>query len=376
MPSSAAGRGALRGLCKAQQKAVRSIAKLSLNTVIIRAPAQVARPRRPRRWPAGRQWLGGQPPACLHSARRCRCTGRGQRLPSLLPVAVQAAVETGGLQDGPALPEGTGEKVRVTRRQATVLLTADAQPRALPVSSHTLAGPSEPSSQQLAVALLWLSACCTHGQASNTTSIRSAHCSQQQGADCCRAACRLSSNFQEATRLATEPMPSSPPAGHVLVRNAFAGVNASDINYSSGRQVSRLHFLFETSFRMSDAATSGNRRVFGWGPAGASAGICCCTCLVAYTAFVLWSGSCHVYVDVGRLPFMGELPVLPSAVQRQTRMCGPCAGITIPSRKQRLPCPLMLALRLLGWWRQWAQASKARSPAMRPPIDPAAYSAP
>eukprot|EP00891_Asterochloris_glomerata_P004125 jgi/Astpho2/4125/e_gw1.00063.43.1_t len=51
---------------------------------------------------------------------------------------------------------------------------------------------------------------------------------------------RLSNNFQEATRLATEPMPSNPPAGHVLVRNAFAGVNASDINYSSGRQATRL----------------------------------------------------------------------------------------------------------------------------------------
>ena len=50
------------------------------------------------------------------------------------------------------------------------------------------------------------------------------------------------------------------------------------------------------------------------------------------------------------------------------------AGITIPSRKQRLPCPLMLALRLLEWWRQWPQASKASSPAMQPVIDPASIS--
>lgn len=87
---------------------------------------------------------------------------------------------------------------------------------------------------------LWLSACCTQRQACITTSMASAHCSQQLKADCCCAACRLSNNFQEATRLATEPMPSNPPAGHVLVRNAFAGVNASDINYSSGRQATRL----------------------------------------------------------------------------------------------------------------------------------------
>ena len=88
---------------------------------------------------------------------------------------------------------------------------------------------------------LWLSVCCTQGQACNTPCMASAHRSQQHEADCCRAACRLSNNFQEATRLATQPMPSGPPAGHVLVRNAFAGVNASDINYSSGRQASHLH---------------------------------------------------------------------------------------------------------------------------------------
>ena len=80
--------------------------------------------------------------------------------------------------------------------------------------------------------------------------MESAPCSQQQGADCCCAACRLSNNFQEATRLATEPMPSSPPAGRVLVRNAFAGVNASDINYSSGRQASSLHNVPEQQYSL------------------------------------------------------------------------------------------------------------------------------
>jgi len=33
----------------------------------------------------------------------------------------------------------------------------------------------------------------------------------------------------------SQPLPSSIPAGHVLLRLAFAGVNASDVNFSSGR---------------------------------------------------------------------------------------------------------------------------------------------
>ncbi|KAA6421915.1 MAG: zinc-binding alcohol dehydrogenase domain-containing 2-like [Trebouxia sp. A1-2] len=42
-------------------------------------------------------------------------------------------------------------------------------------------------------------------------------------------------NFREATRVVSQALPSSIPAGHVLLRLAFAGVNASDVNFSSGR---------------------------------------------------------------------------------------------------------------------------------------------
>ncbi len=48
-------------------------------------------------------------------------------------------------------------------------------------------------------------------------------------------ACRLSNDFREATRVVSQALPSSIPAGHVLLRLAFAGVNASDVNFSSGR---------------------------------------------------------------------------------------------------------------------------------------------
>lgn len=66
---------------------------------------------------------------------------------------------------------------------------------------------------------------------------------------------------------------------------------------------------------------------------------CCFTCLVAYTAYVLWSAPCHVGLNVGRQLFVGELPVLPSAVQRQTHLCGPLCRYhdSIEKAKAALP---------------------------------------
>jgi hypothetical protein len=48
---------------------------------------------------------------------------------------------------------------------------------------------------------------------------------------------RLSTDFRAATRIVTEglPMAAGVPPGHVLVRRAYAGVNASDVNYTAGR---------------------------------------------------------------------------------------------------------------------------------------------
>lgn len=49
---------------------------------------------------------------------------------------------------------------------------------------------------------------------------------------------QLSNNFREATRLVTVPLPplSSPlPPGHLLIRRVGVGVNASDVNRTSGR---------------------------------------------------------------------------------------------------------------------------------------------
>lgn len=49
---------------------------------------------------------------------------------------------------------------------------------------------------------------------------------------------RLTPKFREAVQAVTVEMPSVPagiPAGQVLVRRLFVGINASDINYTSGR---------------------------------------------------------------------------------------------------------------------------------------------
>uniref|UniRef100_A0A1D2A4L5 Enoyl reductase (ER) domain-containing protein n=1 Tax=Auxenochlorella protothecoides TaxID=3075 RepID=A0A1D2A4L5_AUXPR len=45
---------------------------------------------------------------------------------------------------------------------------------------------------------------------------------------------RLSNDFRAATRLETRPVPAPGP-GQVLLRTVYAGINASDINYTSGK---------------------------------------------------------------------------------------------------------------------------------------------
>ncbi len=45
----------------------------------------------------------------------------------------------------------------------------------------------------------------------------------------------LSTDFRAATRIEREPLPPQLPPGHILVRRAYAGVNASDLNYTAGR---------------------------------------------------------------------------------------------------------------------------------------------
>ncbi|CAI5495651.1 unnamed protein product [Closterium sp. Naga37s-1] len=46
---------------------------------------------------------------------------------------------------------------------------------------------------------------------------------------------RLSSDFRQATNIIEAPLPLPVPAGKVLLRVRYAGVNASDVNYSAGR---------------------------------------------------------------------------------------------------------------------------------------------
>jgi len=46
---------------------------------------------------------------------------------------------------------------------------------------------------------------------------------------------RLSEDFAAATEVVSAPMPGTIPPDHVLMRRLYAGVNASDINFTSGR---------------------------------------------------------------------------------------------------------------------------------------------
>ncbi|EFN55092.1 hypothetical protein CHLNCDRAFT_134990 [Chlorella variabilis] len=46
---------------------------------------------------------------------------------------------------------------------------------------------------------------------------------------------RLSSDFRAATRIVRRPLPAQLPPGAVLVRRLYAGINASDVNFSAGR---------------------------------------------------------------------------------------------------------------------------------------------
>jgi NADPH:quinone reductase-like Zn-dependent oxidoreductase len=46
---------------------------------------------------------------------------------------------------------------------------------------------------------------------------------------------RLSVDFSDCTRIVSEQLPPSLPEGHVLMRRIWAGINASDVNFTSGR---------------------------------------------------------------------------------------------------------------------------------------------
>ena len=83
---------------------------------------------------------------------------------------------------------------------------------------------------------------------------------------CCT--CRLSSNFREATKVVSQALPSSIPAGHVLLRVAFAGVNASDVNFSSGRyhpsiQQAQASLPFDAGFEAVGAVAAVGQQVSG-----------------------------------------------------------------------------------------------------------------
>jgi hypothetical protein len=45
---------------------------------------------------------------------------------------------------------------------------------------------------------------------------------------------KLSTNFREATKVHSVKLDTAIPSTSVIVKNAFAGINASDINFTAG----------------------------------------------------------------------------------------------------------------------------------------------
>lgn len=80
--------------------------------------------------------------------------------------------------------------------------------------------------------------------------------------------CRLSNDFREATQLVSQALPSTIPAGHVLMRVAYAGVNASDVNFTAGRyhgsiEAARAAMPLEAGFEAVGAIAAVGQQVTG-----------------------------------------------------------------------------------------------------------------
>ncbi len=83
----------------------------------------------------------------------------------------------------------------------------------------------------------------------------------------------LSADFRAATRIARSPPPplAAVPPGHVLVRRLWAGVNASDVNFSSGRYfgapaAAAARLPFTAGFEAVGVVAAVGAGVRGWAP--------------------------------------------------------------------------------------------------------------
>lgn len=83
---------------------------------------------------------------------------------------------------------------------------------------------------------------------------------------------QLSPDFRSAVRLVRTPLPALPlPAGKVLVRRLWAGVNASDVNFSSGRYfggeaAAKSKLPFAAGFETVGVVAAAGADAAGWAP--------------------------------------------------------------------------------------------------------------
>mmetsp|Transcript_33517 Transcript_33517/g.79290 ORF Transcript_33517/g.79290 Transcript_33517/m.79290 type:complete len:348 (+) Transcript_33517:116-1159(+) len=59
---------------------------------------------------------------------------------------------------------------------------------------------------------------------------------------------KLGTNFREVTRIVSSKLSLAPATGHVLVRNEYLGINASDINFTNGTYLPGVQPPFDTGF--------------------------------------------------------------------------------------------------------------------------------
>lgn len=121
----------------------------------------------------------------------------------------------------PAALQAAGPRtVRPCQRAAPWMLSQSCLRLPLPLSSPAVDMPAAAVSAQVDPALV---AWATGGTAAAALPAASTRVIEVH---------RLSTDFRAATHIVQRPLPAALPPGTVLIRRAFVGVNASDVNYS------------------------------------------------------------------------------------------------------------------------------------------------
>jgi NADPH:quinone reductase-like Zn-dependent oxidoreductase len=68
---------------------------------------------------------------------------------------------------------------------------------------------------------------------------------------------KLSSDFRDATEIISTTL-DNVPSGHVILKSKYLGINASDINYTSGRYLPGVKLPFDCGFECVGTVVAAN----------------------------------------------------------------------------------------------------------------------